>query len=183
MLVSRSGVNRPCRQTELTIFAAWASPYIIVTLTLGVLLIPTFFWFELNKAKYPLLPFDIFTVDNGFVLTCLACGWATFGIWVFYFVEILQTLRHISVLLQAAYWSPIAISGLLAALCSGRLLASVRPAWVMLAALCFFLTGMVLVATLPPHQIYWAQIFVAAVLTPWGKLKRFMPRVLRAATD
>ncbi len=38
----------------------------------------------------------------------------------------------------------------------------------MLIALCFFLIGECLVATLPPHQVYWAQIFVTTILAPWG---------------
>lgn len=69
----------------------WDSPYIIVrtfwlndgkhTLTvrqvcliLGVILTPTFFWIETRVARNPLLPLDVFTSSNGFVLACVACG-------------------------------------------------------------------------------------------------------------
>jgi MFS family permease len=38
----------------------------------------------------------------------------------------------------------------------------------MFVAMCAFLTGNVLVATVPIHQSYWAQIFVCTIITPWG---------------
>ena len=38
----------------------------------------------------------------------------------------------------------------------------------MVIALCAFLIGTILVATLPPHQIYWAQIFVTSIIAPFG---------------
>lgn len=71
-------------------------------------------------------------------------------------------------MLTAAYISPLAISGVVAALSTGLLLSKLRPAWVMTFALCAFLAGTILVATLPPHQIYWAQIFVTILVAPFG---------------
>lgn len=38
----------------------------------------------------------------------------------------------------------------------------------MIIALCAFMTGSILIATLPVHQIYWAQIFVTTLVTPFG---------------
>jgi hypothetical protein len=146
----------------------WQSPYIIVTLIIGILLMPIFFYVELKVVKYPLLPLDVFTADNAFVLGCVACGWADFGIWVYYTWQILYTLRGVSPLLGAAYFSPLAISGMLAALTTGYLLARLKSAWVMIMALCAFMIGTILIATLPPHQIYWAQIFVTMLFAPWG---------------
>ena len=71
-------------------------------------------------------------------------------------------------LLATAYLSPIAISGGTAAILTGYLLSKLRPAWIMVLALCCFFTGNTLVATLPVHQIYWAQIFVCSIITPFG---------------
>ena len=31
-----------------------------------------------------------------------------------------------------------------------------------------FMVGNIIIATMPAHQIYWAQTFVAIVITPWG---------------
>lgn len=146
----------------------WSSPYVIVTLVLGILLLPAFFYIEAKLARNPLLPFDVLTTDNAFMLGCVACGWASFGIWIYYLIQILQTLRGTSPLLVAAYLSPLAIAGMIAAIATGILLSRVRPAWVMVGALCAFLTGAILAATLPPHQIYWAQLFVMTIITPFG---------------
>jgi hypothetical protein len=129
---------------------------------------PLFFYIELKVAKYPLLPFDVFTSDNAFVLGCVACGWACFGIWYYYTFQILSTIRGVTPILAAAYFSPLMVSGFLAAITTGVLLARLRSAWVMIFALCAFMTGTVLLATLPLHQIYWAQIFVMMIIMPWG---------------
>ncbi|CAK4030990.1 major facilitator superfamily transporter [Lecanosticta acicola] len=146
----------------------WQEPYIIVTLILGVLLVPVFFYYEIKIAEHPLLPFDVFTSSNGFVLACVACGWANFGIWVYYFWQILLVLRGASPLLASAYLSPIPVSGGIAAIVTGLVLHKLRPAWVMVIALCCFLTGVILVATLDPLQIYWGQIFVTCLVAPFG---------------
>ena len=148
--------------------AGWQSPYVIVTLLLGLILMPTFIYIELKVARNPLLPPSLLTVDNAFVLGCVACGWSNFGIWIFYLWQILETLRGTLPLLSTAYLSPVAISGMIAAVITGILLSKLRPAWVMTIALCMFLTGTILVATLPVHQIYWAQLFVTGLVAPFG---------------
>jgi hypothetical protein len=146
----------------------WHSPYIIVCLVLGLFLVPVFFYIEKRVARNPLLPVEVFTSSNAFVLACVACGWANFGIWVFYLWQILLTLRDISPLLASAYLSPLTISGAVAAITTGLVLHRMRPAWAMVIALCAFLTGSILVATLPVHQVYWAQIFVCTLVAPFG---------------
>lgn len=65
----------------------WASAYIIVTLILGVALVPAFFYMELRISPNPILPVDVFTMSNAFVLGCIACGWGNFGIWVSFFED------------------------------------------------------------------------------------------------
>ncbi|KAK4501238.1 hypothetical protein PRZ48_007045 [Zasmidium cellare] len=146
----------------------WAKAYIIVTLILGVLLVPAFFYIELRISPTPILPIDVFTSSNAFVLGCVANGWANFGIWVFYFWQILEVLRGSSPLLASAYLSPLTIAGIVAAVSTGLLLHKMKPAWVMIFAMAAFLTSSILVATLPPFQIYWAQIFVCTIIAPFG---------------
>lgn len=146
----------------------WQSPYVIVCLILGVLLAPAFFYYEIKIARHPLLPFDVFTSSNAFVLACVALGWGNFGIWVYYFWQTLLVLRNITPLLASAYLSPIPLTGAIAAVVTGLVLHKLRPAWVMVIAMCCFLTGVILVATLDPYQIYWGQIFVTCLVAPFG---------------
>ncbi|KAI7259163.1 hypothetical protein KC352_g10479 [Hortaea werneckii] len=51
---------------------------------------------------------------------------------------------------------------------TGFLLGRVRPAWIMVMAMSAFLAGNLLTATLPPNQIYWAQIFVMTLVAAFG---------------
>ena len=81
---------------------------------------------------------------------------------------ILIVLRGSSPLLASAYLSPLVISGALAAVATGFLLAHLRPAWLMVIAMSAFLTGNLLIATVPPHQVYWAQFFLTSIIACWG---------------
>jgi len=146
----------------------WDRAYVIVTLILGVLLVPVFFYIELRVSSNPLIPFSAINADTAFVLGCMSCGWGCFGIWVYYLWQQLEVLRGASPLLASAYLSPLIISGAVAAGTTGLLLSYLRPAWVMMMAMCAFLVGTVLIATAPVHQTYWAQIFVTCVIAPWG---------------
>ncbi|KIW77872.1 hypothetical protein Z517_07705 [Fonsecaea pedrosoi CBS 271.37] len=146
----------------------WQKAYVYVTMLLGILLVPLFFYIELRVSKTPLVPFDALTADVGFVLSCIVCGWASFGIWFFYLVNFLEILRGASPLLAVAYMSPVAVSGAIASVVTGFLLSKLRPAMVMTIALTWFTVGHILVATTPVHQTYWAQTFVGLVVIPWG---------------
>lgn len=58
----------------------WGNAQCIVTLIAGIFLVPVFFWIEQKIARNPLLPMEICTTSNAFVLGCVALGWANFGI-------------------------------------------------------------------------------------------------------
>ncbi|KAH7390519.1 major facilitator superfamily-domain-containing protein [Pyrenochaeta sp. MPI-SDFR-AT-0127] len=146
----------------------WEKPYIYTLLIIGILLFPVFFWVELKVAEKPLIPFHALRMDVTFVMICEACGWAAFGIFIYYFIQILQQLRHTSPLLTMAQLSPVTISGFLAAITTGHVISRIGPAWVMFISMLAFLTGSIIVATMPVHQTYWAQSFVVTLIIPWG---------------
>ncbi|KIX06524.1 uncharacterized protein Z518_04500 [Rhinocladiella mackenziei CBS 650.93] len=146
----------------------WYKAYVYVTMIIGLLLVPVFFYIEFRVSPSPLVPFDALTVDVSFVLACIACGWSSFGIWVFYLTSFLENLRGASPLLATAYLAPVTISGFAASVCTGLLLSRLRAAWVMTIALTFFTVGHILIATAPVDQTYWAQTFVCTIVIPWG---------------
>ncbi|KAF4980959.1 hypothetical protein FDECE_17777 [Fusarium decemcellulare] len=146
----------------------WETPYVYVLLIVGVALVPVFFYVELRVASNPLIPFDTLTSDVGFILACVACGWASFGIWVYYTWEFFQILRGASPLLTAAWMSPVAISGAAASMTTAWLLHVTHPALVMLMALTSFTTGTVLMMTAPVDQSYWFQSFFSLIVMTWG---------------
>jgi MFS family permease len=165
----------------------WSKVYIYVLLIVGTLLFPIFFWVELKVAKKPLLPFDALSMDVSFVLVCEACGWAAFGrstaslelycleplliwigIFIYYFIQILQQLRGDSPLLTMAHVCPVVISGFFAAVTTGHVISRIGPGWVMLISMLAFLVGSILVATMPVDQLYWKQAFIVTLIMPWG---------------
>lgn len=148
----------------------WATAETIVPLILGLAIFGLFAYIESRVAEKPLLPFDAVNGDVGFVLGVVACGWATFGIWILYLVQILQEIRHLTPLLTVAWQAPLAVSGATAAIFTGLLLGPlrVRPPVVMTMALAAFAIGITLIATVPPDQIYWGQIFVCTIVIPFG---------------
>lgn len=146
----------------------WSKAYVYVCLILGFLFVPVFFFIEVRVSPAPLIPFKVLTSDVAFVLGCVACGWSCFGIWVFYLWQFFQILRQDTPLLAVAHVCPVAITGALASVTTGILLGRLRPAWVMMIALTAFTVGVILTATAPVDQIYWAQTFVCTMIIPWG---------------
>ena len=146
----------------------WSKAYVYVCLILGFLFIPVFFFIEVRVSSSPLIPFKALTSDVAFVLGCVACGWSCFGIWVFYLWQYFEILREDTPLLAVAHICPVAITGALASVTTGILLGRLRPAWVMMIALTAFTVGVILIATAPVDQTYWAQTFVCTMIIPWG---------------
>ncbi|KAK9591495.1 hypothetical protein V6Z92_004552 [Aspergillus fumigatus] len=142
----------------------WQEPYVYVCLILGFLAAAAFFWVELHWSEDPILPLAAFNSDIAFVLGCTACGWATFGIWVYYAAVFVTELNHVSPLLLAAWYSPVIPSGLGAALAVGKLLGRVSAAWVMVIGMVAYLIGSILIATMPTHQIYWGNFFWSVLI-------------------
>lgn len=146
----------------------WQQAYVYVLLIISVLLVPVFFYIEYRVAPAPLIPFKALTSDVAFVLACVGCGWACFGIWFYYSIQFFQVLRGTTPILTVAYVSPVCVSGAAAAIFTGYFLGKIGPACMMTIALVFFTVGTIVIATAPVHQTYWAQSFVSMVLTPWG---------------
>ncbi|MCJ1390442.1 hypothetical protein MMC18_003301 [Xylographa bjoerkii] len=145
----------------------WGTPYVIVLLILGLIFIIGFFFVE-RRVKQPLLPLDAFSGNVGFVLGCIALGWSSFGVWVYYLWQFLEVLRQEEPLLATAQVVPSAISGLCAAVTTGFLLSRVSTAYIMVMAMCAFFTGVTLLATMPVDQSFWLQTFFSIIITPWG---------------
>lgn len=142
--------------------------YVYICLLLGMILLAVFLVIERWLAREPLVPFSVLTSDVGFVIACIACGWGCFGIWVFYLLQFYMDLRHGSALLTSAWLSPIAVSGFAASVTTGIILAKIRSSFVMVLSMLFFTVGVVLIATAPVDQSYWAQTFVCSIIIPWG---------------
>lgn len=145
----------------------WQVPYNPVLLAVGLILIAVFLWVE-TRVKFPLIPQEIWTTQNSVVLACVALGWSSFGIWIFYSIRWFLNIRGATLLSATAMVTPCGISGIVAASTSMLLLNRFGPAWVMLAALAAFCAANALLATMPEQQLYWKQAFPSYVIAPLG---------------
>lgn len=158
--------------------ASWTRVYVYVLLIIGTILLAIFLWFEKYHARFPLLPVHAFTRDTNLVFGCVSAGWASFGIWVYYFYQFLEELEHNSILLTAAKNSPAAISGAFAAIMTGIILSKIQPGFVMLIAMSAFCVGTILLATNPIGRSYWCQFFVSSLVTTFGMDMSFPSAVI-----
>ena len=145
----------------------WPTPYVYVLLIIGILCLAAFVIIE-KRVDQPLLPVKSLSAPVLFVLSATAVGWASFGIWLFYLWEFLQTLRHHSPLLASAENAPSAISGFVASIVTGLLISHIPTPYIMILALVAYCITPILSATMPIDQTYWAQTFVSTILIPFG---------------
>jgi MFS family permease len=164
--------------------AGWSNPYVYVLLIVGLIFMGLFAYVESRVAKFPLVPPEAMSADTGFLLGCVALGWACFGIWLFYFWQFAEGLRNLTPLQVTAQITPVVISGFCAAIVTAFLLGRIPGSAIMLIALLAFAMGPILLSTAPLGQSYWAQTFVALVVMPWGMCDHsFAPSVQAKLTD
>ena len=145
----------------------WTTPYTYVLLIVGFILLVIFALVE-RSAPCPLLPGSIFTGDLAWVLGCIAAGWSSFGIIIYYFFLFMEVVKDDTPLLATTKWVAASPSGAVAALVTGLLLSRVSPSVIMFCAMAFFTAGLSIFATVSVDQTFWAQAFVASLITPWG---------------
>jgi len=145
----------------------WEVPYTYVLLIVGILIMVLFLFLE-RRAAYPLLPRTALQGEVGWVLGCIAAGWSSFGVLVFYYYQILENIDGNSGLLVTAKWAGASVSGACAAVITGLLLGRIPASIIMFIAMLAFSAGQALLASMPVGQIYWANAFVTMLVTPWG---------------
>jgi MFS family permease len=148
--------------------AGWNKPYVYGILIVSIVVIAIFVFVEM-KTEEPIMPLSIWSVA-GFpgVLGCMALGWASFGIFIYYIVQFLENIRHASPLLTTAMLTPLVIFGFIATITVSQLYGRVPAHYLLMASMIFFCIGNILIATAPANQTYWAQVFIATMLTPFG---------------
>lgn len=145
----------------------WGVLYTYVLLIIGILIMALFLVIE-SRAAYPLLPRSVLVGEAAWVLGCIAAGWSSFGVVVFYYYNILEVLEGDSGLLVTAKWAGASLSGACAAVITGLLLGRISASIIMFVAMLAFSAGQALLASMPIGQVYWANAFVIMLITPWG---------------
>lgn len=157
-------INFAWNQAAVT---GWEEPYTYSLLIVGLLSIGVFLWVE-SRAPYPLLPRSVFQGEIGWALGCIVCGWASFGIVVFYYYATMMNIEHESGLLITAKFAWACGSGGGAAILTAFLIGRIPASYVMFTAMVMFTIGQILLASRPVGQIYWANGFLIPLLMPIG---------------
>lgn len=157
-------VNFALNQAPLV---GWETPYTYAMLIVGLLLLGVFGFIE-RSATHPLLPHSALKGDLAWVLGCIAAGWSSFGVMIYYFFQFNMVIKGDSGLLATAKFSGASVSGATASVVTGFLLGRCTPSFIMFCAMAAFTTGLALLATTPVGQTYWAQMFLTSIITPWG---------------
>jgi MFS family permease len=146
----------------------WDKPYVYVLLIVSVLVVGLFVFIEM-KTEEPIMPLSIWSV-KGFpgVLACIALGWSSFGIFIYFTVQFLEVIRGASPLLTTAMLSPCVLSGLAATMCVALLYGRVPAHFLLMGSMCAFCVANILIGTMPADQTYWAQVFVSVLVAPFG---------------
>ncbi|TFB02991.1 Drug resistance protein [Trichoderma ghanense] len=150
------------------VVVTWREPYVYVCLILSFIFGALFFYIELRRARRPILPVSAFTQDIIFVFACTAAGWATFGIWLFYVVQVCLNVGEQSPIQLAAWFTPILVTGVASALTVGKIIDRVPASYIMVVGQVAFLVTSILQALRPPDSIYWTYFFLATVIATIG---------------
>ncbi|KAI9042459.1 MFS transporter [Aspergillus affinis] len=145
----------------------WKTPYTYALLIVGFILMGLFAWIE-SSAVCPLLPKSVLTGNLAWVLGCIAAGWSSFGILIYYFYQFMLVIKGDTPLLTTVKFIAASPSGALAALTTGFLLSRLPASVIMFCSMCAFTAGLAIFATVPVDQTYWAQAFVVSLITCWG---------------
>jgi len=159
-------VNFAFNQAPLS---GWQDLYIPILLVAGIAIFACFIFIELKIAEVPLIPLKSLSKEGAFALACIAAGWGSHGIWLYYFFLFTERLRGHSPLAAAAQLTPVAITGVCFALSTGFLVKRIKVATIMLTAMMGFLFGLVFLASAPINQTYWALTFLSVLVAPLGK--------------
>lgn len=145
----------------------WAYGYVPTLLAVGILVLIAFYFYE-RRISQPILPPAVFNLRSTAVLSVVAFGWASFGIFFYYTIAFLLNIRGLSLLLASAQNSTVVPAGVIAAGITGISIKRVPAPWLMCIAGAAFMVGNILVATMPRDQTFWIQTFLAFVITPFG---------------
>ncbi|KAJ3052660.1 hypothetical protein HK097_005898 [Rhizophlyctis rosea] len=146
----------------------WSTPYIIVLLILGIVLMGVFVWWE-SRVKDPLMPLEIWRYPKfGIVNLTAFCAWAAFSAVNLYATMFFQDFKGESPLKTTVFLLPMPVMGtivniaaaFLVGILSGRLLLSIATGSLVGSTIIF--------ALLNENLSYWHMLFPGLCLIVIG---------------
>jgi MFS family permease len=147
----------------------WEEPYEYALLIVSILHFVAFVIWEWRFAKTPILPFDIWSAPSfGIMILSSFLSFMSVGTVIWYMSVWNLEVRHYSLLSNAAAFVTLAVCGAGAAVISAKVIRYASAEYIMAVGSLASITALVLVATMPAQQIYWAQMFPALIFAAFG---------------
>ncbi|ODV80473.1 major facilitator superfamily MFS-1 [Suhomyces tanzawaensis NRRL Y-17324] len=145
----------------------WKNPYIIVLLVLAVVLIVGFFYLERTVAS-PLLPASIFNVKIGLVLLCMGLGWGSFGVWQYYYWNLVMNLRHYTPIEGGLSYIPFLVLGVIASMIVSVIISRTKPSYIICFSSVCFMCGCIVLSVTPVVQSYYRMTMGQMFILCWA---------------
>ncbi|RDW57365.1 putative transporter-1 [Coleophoma crateriformis] len=149
--------------------SGWATPYIYVTLIVGVLFLGAAFYVEGWISDAPLLPFELFQIKAMKpLIASLFLTYGVFGIYLFYASFYIMDVVGVSALRTTAWFAPMAVGGLVLATVGGFTLHLLSGKVLLVASGIGYVVSVLLFALIPDRFSYWAYVFPAMLGSTLG---------------
>ncbi|KAL2816734.1 MFS general substrate transporter [Aspergillus granulosus] len=144
--------------------SGWEKPFESVLLAISLILLILFGVWEHKFAKTPIMPLGIWTAPSFVaVIFVVLLSFMSNGIFLWYMVAWLQLLRGESILGFGVQWTPFGIVATLGTFIAAWLIPRLAAQWILAIGSAAILIANLLLATMPVHQTYWAQVFPATI--------------------
>lgn len=148
--------------------SGWSTPYVIVLLILGVLMIAGCIYWQ-SVVKHPLMPLSVWKDRNYTLLTTILClGFYGFSGNLFWISLVWQRLEGVSPLMVAVRLLPAAIGGILINVIAALIMHRVSNKLLMGIAAAGLVAASALWSAIGPTIPYWALSFPALIFSVIG---------------
>ncbi|KAF7556465.1 hypothetical protein G7Z17_g1461 [Cylindrodendrum hubeiense] len=154
--------------TEASV-GGWNKPFVYILLIVSVVHFALFTIWESRFAKEPVLPLTIWASPSFAAMAISA--FLTFmgvGIAIWYITAWNINIRGYTIFSSAAAYVPLAVCGAVAAILSAKAISYIAAEYIMAIGSLASCVALILIATMPEQQTYWAQVFPALILVAFG---------------
>ena len=142
----------------------WATPYVYVTLVLGILMLGAAIYVEGWYASAPLLPPSLFNIPYLKPLfLALFLSYGVLGVFLLYATLYMQQIMGATPLQIVAWYTPMCLGGCVIAIIGGYVLHLLSGTMLMLVSGVGWILASLLFALAPTGANYWAYIFPAMI--------------------
>ncbi|RSM19636.1 hypothetical protein CDV31_001523 [Fusarium ambrosium] len=147
----------------------WASPQIIATMIIGVLILAAAVYLEGWVVTNPLVPADLFSPPYMTTLVvALFFAYGSFGVFLLYSSFYIELVLEVSPLLTALWYVPMIVGGLLLATVGGLVLHRLPGRILLIVSGVGYVVCCLLFALMPENPNYWAWVLPAMVASTVG---------------